>query len=465
VKEVKETLKSRRRIASVVVPLVLGLTAWVVYAATPSIFSAVNQPIGVAAVPGRLLVTRPFCEGTATPSTREVVSLDSAGTATQFAPLPSAPGVCREQYIAIAPGAPWTAGDVYVLQWPNILKVPAGGPATTFAIIPSAAATPESAGIVFDRVGTVGDPATFGRDMIISGGSTGELWRVTSAGVATLVTTVVGQTLEGPDVAPLGYGPLGGQVWVASETLAQVVAISPAGVVTTVVSFVGAEGVHVVPAGLANFGTSGGAFFVAVFDVNAITKFPASDFTAVAGKVLIRSENPSFDGIGLIDVNGTNTGYVVSTFQTSIGQQEGAAFVLAPIVPVVAQGRMTGGGSVFAGSLRVTHGFELHCNVSQGPNNLEVNWGKGNNFHLTNLASASCTDDPAIAPPPPNAGFDTYTGSGTGLCNGLAATATWTFTDAGEPGKNDTAKINITGGCSLSVSGNLNSGNQQAHAN
>ena len=130
--------------------------------------------------------------------------------------------------------------------------------------------------------------------------------------------------------------------------------------------------------------------------------------------------------------------------------------------------RMTGGGSVFTGEngfppgIRVTHGFELHCEAVT-PNRLEINWDKGNNFHLTSLTSATCSDDPTITPNPPGAGFDTYVGSGTGVCNGLAAAATWTFTDAGEPGKNDTATINITGGCTLSVSGNLNSGNQQAH--
>lgn len=128
------------------------------------------------------------------------------------------------------------------------------------------------------------------------------------------------------------------------------------------------------------------------------------------------------------------------------------------------QGRMTGGGSVFTiGGMRVTHGFELHCDASQGPNNLQVNWGKGNKFHLETLTSASCSDDPNIDEAPPVAGFDTYVGSGAGRCNGVPATATWTFTDAGEPGKNDTATIDIVGGCTLSVSGSLKNGNHQAH--
>jgi hypothetical protein len=133
-------------------------------------------------------------------------------------------------------------------------------------------------------------------------------------------------------------------------------------------------------------------------------------------------------------------------------------------------GRMTGGGSIFtkAGG-RVTHGFELHCDAEVGPNNLEINWGGGNHFHLTELETAVCSDDPSIAPRPPSADFDTYNGTGTGSCNGVeGATITFILTDAGEPGKKDFASFEISGcpgGLTLSVDGNLNKGNQQAHKN
>jgi hypothetical protein len=136
---------------------------------------------------------------------------------------------------------------------------------------------------------------------------------------------------------------------------------------------------------------------------------------------------------------------------------------------VPANGRMTGGGSIVATKsntgAKVTHGFELHCDPEIGPNNLEVNWS-GHHFHLENLTTATCSDDPAIEPPPPTAGFDTYVGEGTGSCNGSpGATIRFTFTDAGEPGSDDTATISITG-CSdgdLSISGRLRKGNHQAH--
>ena len=65
-------------------------------------------------------------------------------------------------------------------------------------------------------------------------------------------------------------------------------------------------------------------------------------------------------------------------------------------------------------------------------------------FHLESLDSATCFDDPAIDPTPPGAGFDTYIGVGTGRWNGASGyTAVWKFTDAGEPGVNDTWCLQI----------------------
>lgn len=137
---------------------------------------------------------------------------------------------------------------------------------------------------------------------------------------------------------------------------------------------------------------------------------------------------------------------------------------------VVIEGFMTGGGSignsiVNGAETRVTHGFELQCNIFKSPNNLEVNWN-GNKFHLENLTSTTCFND-SISPNPPKAGFDRITGTGIGRYNGVeGAKASWRFTDAGEPGQDDKATIFIAdanGNTVLVVSGKLDKGNQQAH--
>lgn len=142
-----------------------------------------------------------------------------------------------------------------------------------------------------------------------------------------------------------------------------------------------------------------------------------------------------------------------------------------------APGRMTGGGSIFCpyltGNQRVTHGFELHCKLENvdvsEPNNLEINFSGGDNFHLTSLNTAVCTDTQAIEQPP-SAGFDTFEGTGTGTFNGQPATIAFTFVDGGEPGTKDLAvfKIQVGGNtvldCPLSPNSFLTFGNQQAHA-
>jgi hypothetical protein len=118
----------------------------------------------------------------------------------------------------------------------------------------------------------------------------------------------------------------------------------------------------------------------------------------------------------------------------------------------------------------VTHGFELHCKLEnepvREPNNLEINFSGGDNFHLDTLTTAECSDSPSIAEPPPPAGFDTFVGAGTGTFNGLPATISFTFTDAGEPGTSDTGSITIMqGGTTVLTCTNaaLTFGNHQAH--
>jgi len=166
---------------------------------------------------------------------------------------------------------------------------------------------------------------------------------------------------------------------------------------------------------------------------------------------------------------GTFTNTVIATGTATTDSQpapeERAQATVTVTQPAV--GRMTGGGSVFMiDGARVTRGFEIHCDLRE-PNNIEVNWPGGNNFHMTSLTAAVCTDDPAIIQAPPAAPFDTFTGDGTGKLNGEpGATIHFVFVDAGEPGKNDAALIQIwdsAGNLVLEVSGFIDVGNLQAH--
>jgi hypothetical protein len=124
-----------------------------------------------------------------------------------------------------------------------------------------------------------------------------------------------------------------------------------------------------------------------------------------------------------------------------------------------------------ADGVLVAHAFELRC--TGGPNNVAVAWrraGRSHAFYLQTLTSVFCGDNPAFAPTTSATGFDTYAGSGSGRYNGdglAGATATWTFTDAGRPGTNDSVKLiskNAAGSTVLSVAGNLARGDHEALA-
>jgi len=110
-------------------------------------------------------------------------------------------------------------------------------------------------------------------------------------------------------------------------------------------------------------------------------------------------------------------------------------------------GFFVGGGKVYVPkngnikSFTLTHGFELHCDKTMAPNNLEINWLK-NKFHLEQLVTAKCYDDGSVNEPPPSPHpgptLDVYYGKGYGRYNGqCGALAEWVMDDNGEPGKAD----------------------------
>lgn len=146
---------------------------------------------------------------------------------------------------------------------------------------------------------------------------------------------------------------------------------------------------------------------------------------------------------------------------------------------VTPDGKMTGGGSAFVSGgnavnpdgTRVTHGFQLQCNVNVVPNNLQVNWGPGQRFHLESITSAVCTSQP---PPencfaaPPDSPFFRHLGSGMGRYNGVpGATVSWDLSDCGEPGTQDSVEIHVRdrdGNLVLELrTAPLTFGNHQAH--
>lgn len=141
--------------------------------------------------------------------------------------------------------------------------------------------------------------------------------------------------------------------------------------------------------------------------------------------------------------------------------------------PIV-QGRMTGHGHEFnvTDSNGVTWNkvqWEFRntvCNEQRFPD-LKVEFGR-NKFILTGYTSGpTCVQRfGAGAEGQPRAGFDTFWGSGTGTLNGVpGASATFEFSDLGEPGRGDLATFTIIApdGSIAYSGGALDGGNHQAH--
>lgn len=161
----------------------------------------------------------------------------------------------------------------------------------------------------------------------------------------------------------------------------------------------------------------------------------------------------------------------------------------SPGVTCVYSGFMTGGGRFNTqqnaagngpynptGEL-LTHGFILHCNASDTPNNLQINWKSStgeHQFHLENLNAAHCEMITALGlPNPPTANFNTWVGSGTGRLDGQSGAFIYAiFTDQSQPagsqagGQGDWSTIVIyapNGTLVLDVTDPLFGGAQQAH--
>jgi hypothetical protein len=297
----------------------LALTG-ILYAATPTPFSSqVPFPTGVAAAPDLLLVSE-YCS-------ENIDKIDCNGNATLFATLPGF-GSCREKYMAIAPSQSAAAGftprDVFATEGALVYKIDSSGTVTMFAQLPGCFASDHN-GITFDHFGT------YGFDMIVTC-QMGNVFRVNGAGTVTHIATIFpsgGGVIEGPAVVPPGFGPHGGEIWVADEdnNAVHTVGLPPTYTVTqNVLSHFSAEGVYVVPNPPCAY--CGNAFYLAEQQMNQfVWAYPLSDFTGLGGKVILTSEaGGALADTSLVTLNGTN--YVQTSFGPRIpGANEGSSFV------------------------------------------------------------------------------------------------------------------------------------------
>jgi hypothetical protein len=168
--------------------------------------------------------------------------------------------------------------------------------------------------------------------MIVTTNS-GNLYKVDSSKVATLLANIPGQVLEGIDFAPAGFGPVGGQVVVASESANTLFAVSTTGVVTNLstlgVTIGAAEEIGFVPLDLGSGGPLEG-FYAAAYPFSGIQKADASQFAGLLGDAIVTSEFGGLDPVTAVHWDGTK--FVLTALGNLPGQAEDGIFVTQAII-------------------------------------------------------------------------------------------------------------------------------------
>lgn len=216
----------------------------------------------------------------------------TGGNVQVFAPtvnLASAPST--EHYVAASPAiGGWTGGEVYVADGSNIVHISNNGvTSNTFVTGLSG----EVRGIAFDLSGS------YGNNMLVTT-TAGDVYRVTPGASVSLVANVQlggnSVSLEGLDVAPAGFGPFGGQLFVASETSNAVFAVSNGGVVTKLtngslgdITVPSAEELTFVPLNLGASGSSLEGLYSGNYATNVLFA-NGSQFAGMQGDMILTGE-------------------------------------------------------------------------------------------------------------------------------------------------------------------------------
>ena len=198
---------------------------------------------------------------------------------------------------------------------------------TEIAKFPISPKPSENLGLAYDQVGA------FGHDLIVTSSAGGNVWLVNATGNVTLLVqlhTYIG----GPDVAPMSFGPFGGDVIIAEKRMGEVVAVTPSAVVTNVanwskanaVTFPNAGGGHGHGGGwgwgygggcsyACSFGSNHDVMFVANYTSGGVEAFPASDLVGYHGEGFVAGGLNQ--GIAAFAPNGTTTLFASQTQKLS----------------------------------------------------------------------------------------------------------------------------------------------------
>lgn len=263
--------------------------------------------------------------GSLYPSDNRLYSTNlSGGSVALFGTVPGASG---EVVLAASLGlGGFAAGNIYAGSGANgqIYVIPnSGGTGTLFTTLPTGSGVVR--GIMFDP------GSTFGGDMLVSTTS-GNIYKVTSTGVASLLVSF-GVDTEGMDVVGSGFGPYAGYLLTASEGNCQLNLVSPGGVATPIGCISVVETVAYVPDNLGSGNPALEGFYAANYAVD-IQKADPSQFTQpfaqFLGRNLLGDAVVTAESSHLVyDVHWNGTSFDINSIGSYPNQPEDGIFVTA----------------------------------------------------------------------------------------------------------------------------------------
>jgi hypothetical protein len=252
---------------------------------------------------------------TSSPNCTSIWSIDSLGHVSLYATLPLPQAACGigESGVVLAGVSPTAPPILFAAAEGSLFEITQGGLNVTLV---AQFSTPADAdmGLAYDPVGS------FHHDLIVTG-EAGEVWLYNLTTNTSSLLTHVHVHVEGPSIAPPGFGTYAGDLFLPAQLQNAVYAITPNGSTSKVVSWTEAESVSFFTGFLCTFGSNPGLLYVANQTAGIIQAYPASDFSGLVGEGFVDSEF-HHGGIGSFDSTGS-----VSSFVANGEQLEQLAFV------------------------------------------------------------------------------------------------------------------------------------------
>jgi hypothetical protein len=280
-----------------------------------------NNPIDVGyhQPTGKILLSVNYSNGV--PNNFDLIAADGSHT-----PFSAVKGLTDEVYIASVRSSPCQGGFAVGESF-----VGTGTPGAIARISPDGSRVdnpwvrlPGETGLL--RGGLTQDRyCVFGGDLIVTT-TTGDVWRVTSAGVPHQVASHLAapNSFEGPTTVPNDprYGPWAGTVLVTNEADGCVYSVTPAGKATCSRFGSDAESVRIIP--------PGENYYAVDFADHTVLTAPASELVGMVGDLLLANENGVLQHVRY----DAGTGAFTAEQVAKVGQFEGTTFAPATVAVV-----------------------------------------------------------------------------------------------------------------------------------